>query len=1216
MAGPGGSEVGRLNVKVVPDTDGFRRDMEKLLSEYGKRKIEIKVELKGLKKAREELERLTKKQKVKIKIEVDDKKAKAQLKALAKNRKVKVDVQADTGEARAEINRVTRRRRATVQVNADTDRAESQIRRSATRAAERAARKSARRQEKIYRESARRLEKQLRRMGSDFPDKVDVEIAIDPHKRMLAFRAEVERLERERINLEVSLKGFRGVATRIALLARDRRMKIRADIDRNQFGRTGYFLGRVFKSFGAVALGSIGGVFRGLSLISSGLGNIGNVGQKVFGRMADGTSKMAGSASKAASMIGNVVGAIFAMSLGIAVIYAVVTALGALIVAAIGAVAALLSVVVGAAALLALPAIFAGIGIALISLSDKQSKLKKDFTDLKNTLVETFAKVGSPMIEFFSDSLQKMNKALKEGSPLYDEMKLGFSEATKALKPLRRNLYEFAFHSLTGVNDALEKVNKTGTFRKMGLGFTTLGQDIAAFVSNLANYGPSIATSFNHLSAGLGKIGVSLSDWIGRFSGGSASGVIDSFANATSRLVDVYAGNSETYLRSARSLGDALGQAVPGFEKFTAAFANMSPGIFDSMAAGINQLGNALSDPGLQSGLSTLTSSFIDLTANLLTGATKAAGFMGKFIKGQGDQWDILTGHLYDQKRITQSMFSDLIKSEGTAREKINKGLQQISRSVLLSTHDDGNKIVQYANSALSSLSKVEGGVSQHVTDLGGKLQKLAESWKKAGGQVGEGWYEAWKQTAAEVDKSGNQTLIKAKNQMSDLVNESQAFRERLKANLVAALKADGVNVDEGVLQRIDQALGTVADSAEQKSAQAVANVQKNFALLPGIIQTAMNEAKTPEQLQQKLQGVTDVINRFTPEIAEAFGKLPKSMQETLTKSSAAFETWTGLETFRQKVVTAVSAIVTEFGKIGPAIGQISQPIMGLGAQFTTASASMQGFNAQINWTNWILNQAGAQAAWASYQMGTFGSNASRAASSTGTLNTKANGLQGAFNRAGAAAQVASGLINGLGSMASATGAGFSAFATRVSQSMTTAHQAVGSWTWAMEQRLAQFQSRSAAHGRLTSFVSSVSSSMRQAENTVSRAVSNMLSQLQRLNTTVTTTININRNETTRKRTIDEGDGKNLPGPKPFAPRGATAFEPPARGVDVAMATVGRTISRWKNSAASLVKETAPAESGGTSKNYTFNNTIVGDQVPVEKKLVKQLRFADALYGN
>ena len=45
MAGPGGSEVGRVSVRVVPDTDNFRRDVEKELKEIQNLEAEITVTL-------------------------------------------------------------------------------------------------------------------------------------------------------------------------------------------------------------------------------------------------------------------------------------------------------------------------------------------------------------------------------------------------------------------------------------------------------------------------------------------------------------------------------------------------------------------------------------------------------------------------------------------------------------------------------------------------------------------------------------------------------------------------------------------------------------------------------------------------------------------------------------------------------------------------------------------------------------------------------------------------------------------------------------------------------------------------------------------------------------------------------------------------------------------------------------------------------------------
>ncbi|GAA1403262.1 hypothetical protein GCM10009639_47820 [Kitasatospora putterlickiae] len=107
MAGPGGKEAGRVHVRVIPDTDGFRQRLKQYL---------------------EMLEKYTK---LKVKLDLDTTGVNARLRELTHDRSVRVNVFADTGEAAARIAALTRERRVRVRadVDADTAPAEAQIRR-------------------------------------------------------------------------------------------------------------------------------------------------------------------------------------------------------------------------------------------------------------------------------------------------------------------------------------------------------------------------------------------------------------------------------------------------------------------------------------------------------------------------------------------------------------------------------------------------------------------------------------------------------------------------------------------------------------------------------------------------------------------------------------------------------------------------------------------------------------------------------------------------------------------------------------------------------------------------------------------------------------------------------------------------------------------------------------------------------------------------------
>ncbi|MGW3177753.1 phage tail protein [Kitasatospora sp. NPDC001119] len=104
MAGPGGKEAGRVHVRVLPDTDGFRDRLKRYL---------------------EMLEKYTK---LSVKLDLDTGGVNARLRELTHDRQVRVNVVADTGEAAARIAALTRERRARISADADTAPAEARLR--------------------------------------------------------------------------------------------------------------------------------------------------------------------------------------------------------------------------------------------------------------------------------------------------------------------------------------------------------------------------------------------------------------------------------------------------------------------------------------------------------------------------------------------------------------------------------------------------------------------------------------------------------------------------------------------------------------------------------------------------------------------------------------------------------------------------------------------------------------------------------------------------------------------------------------------------------------------------------------------------------------------------------------------------------------------------------------------------------------------------------
>jgi phage-related protein len=117
--GPGGHEVERISVKVVPDTSGFAEKLKKFLERQEKtNEVSIEVDV-DTKKAEAKLKKLAKDLKVKITASADTAKAEAKLKALGKNVTAKVKADVDDLKAKTELDVLSRDRK--VNIKADVD---------------------------------------------------------------------------------------------------------------------------------------------------------------------------------------------------------------------------------------------------------------------------------------------------------------------------------------------------------------------------------------------------------------------------------------------------------------------------------------------------------------------------------------------------------------------------------------------------------------------------------------------------------------------------------------------------------------------------------------------------------------------------------------------------------------------------------------------------------------------------------------------------------------------------------------------------------------------------------------------------------------------------------------------------------------------------------------------------------------------------------------
>ncbi|MFC9974303.1 hypothetical protein ACFVH6_25705 [Spirillospora sp. NPDC127200] len=1198
----------KLAIKLVGDKPAMKR----LLQLTKTRTARINIDLRGYGDAKVKLDRLAKDRSVKFTAVANTKGAESQFKRLTRRRNAQVTARLNDKAAKRKLNELARPRKAEVKVSADQV---SQATRQIDRAAQ---------------------DRKIR-------------IRYDGEQA----RRQLDALTRGKVaSIDVKLDEARAAA-KLRVLSRDRTVELHVDVDRDNlkditrwigrlgpdFADAGRRVKRAFDGFNeigdgsnrkfgllrktlggvmAVGLGGLMGLTRALGTSSQAAGQLGEVMQGAMQNLTSFAGKGTSALGGVAGVIAQVVASLIGFGVALAVITAVINTIGALVVAAIGAVAAIGSVVVGALALVALPAIFAGIAAAIAMASDRQGKLRQQFSDLKKTITSTFSQAAKPMLSFFASTLERANKALKVGTPLYKQLTTAFTLSTKALTPLRSGLASFTREVLFGFNDALKNITKNGTMNVMAAATANLGNVIGRFARNLSQYGPQFATGFNALVLGLHRIGDSLSRWMGAFAAGSPA-VIQSFAKAFGDLFDVFANNASTYTTAASALGKSVSIAAPGIQKLAAAFAAMAPGIFDSLASAINGLGDAVSDEGTVRGLTAITQAVIGFAGSLANLATNLTGWMGGIVKDHQNWWNTLRGQLKDQKAFTVKELSDLIGKQGSLQGKISAGFDQLARSLQLSSRSVAEEMLNYARHAERAMEQVEGSTGKHLQTLAGQMHKLVDQWKDAGGKVGPEWQKQWDALGNQIKGSGNTTLQQYKGLLDGMLQKSTDFRTRWRQTLIDAFKAEGIEVDAGMLARIDQALGLMTQSAQQQSAASVNAIQANFSRLPGLLQQAMTEAKTPEQLRTKLQAITQVMDEQSGAIATAFGKLPTAMQKTLTESTAVFNAWSGMETFKQKITAGAGEVGTAMAQMSTWIWQnlnaSNNHFTSLSSGVTTFKTSIAGLGSAVSAAAAPLSTLGVNGVWASGGVRQVGDASNSAWSGLQGMSGALGAVSGWLGALGGRASSAVSSVTQIGTAATTAGRNMGTFGNAVQEHMGKASQAANKGAQDIKGKLSPLPQTTASYGRLSGFVSSIQSSMSQALGAVRSAVSEMNSLISSLNRTVTTRVNIVKSESTQP--------SSAPTPRGFTANGlaepmaaVTPFATPQTQLDVQAAGTSSALAGWRNLATTAAREGRKNRTTVAGPEKVYNVTIqAAPTIPTEHQIVKQLRFADALYG-
>lgn len=558
MAGPGGREVGRISIKVVPDTDGFRARLVAAVNAAEKGvKAEIPVDLK-------------------------ENEIRARMRALAKDLKAKIEAQADTAKAEAALRTLVRRRTAHIEVEMNANRIRQQLNEGFLR------------------------------------DAINRRVEIDVDANTAPAEANIQRLvgTRRKITVEVDLDRHRGL---FALNGRGRFSRLFAGLFNGISRLLATTLGKALTlgfdlaakavaTFAGFVSSALVNAFDGATTGVKGFLNTVTTG------MASGTAAIGGFLAQAVAMGPTIAIAIAAFAaFGVivgGVVLAIIGYIGTLAAAITGLIAVIASVLVGAAALLVLPALFAGVAAAIIATDDE---LRKDFTDTLKDMASTVKTLAMPAIDALKGSLEKVHQAMQVGQPLYDALQRGFEATAKALVPLTEGMINFTSNALAGMATAMQNLVANGAFQGVSQALSVLGAAIGEFFVKLSAFGPQIAAAFVALAQAFQTISGPLASFIGAFSA-VAPGVLAAVATALATLFNALAANAGPLAMAATALAEAFTKMVPSFVRMLTAFAQISPDVLDQMANAMIKIMDTLSRPDVIAAITIMS----NLLSNLI----------------------------------------------------------------------------------------------------------------------------------------------------------------------------------------------------------------------------------------------------------------------------------------------------------------------------------------------------------------------------------------------------------------------------------------------------------------------------------------------------------------------------------------------------------------------------------------------------------------------
>ncbi|MFG2620740.1 hypothetical protein ACGFXC_24315 [Streptomyces sp. NPDC048507] len=557
--GPGGATVGSVNIRVVPDTSKFKREIARLIAWFNGKKLKLDIEA-DTSKVKAELESLSRDRQIKVKVDADTAAAKAKVAAASRDRKMtidavikdnRLDVGVDEEALKRKIRRALQNEEIHLQAEVDSVKAELELERLAHD-------RKVKLQADLDDATARMRLAAL--SGENRHRQVYIQANLDAARARAALKA-LERRREVDINPDLDNARVAGVAARLAWLTHRREVVITTNIRNNAIYMTARVINGLWRT-GTLAFKALGGVIAGVTAVAAGLtAGVLKVGASATAAAAEGsgafasmaakiTGSLSGMADSASGFASRMGGAFVSMASNVpqlvitlvtlAATFGLVVFVGGALIgvlsAAGAALASLVSSAVGIVGLLGAVAIaMAAAGVAALALAAvpllpmvgalglvllNTDKAKAKFQELRSVLESKVRPAADSMFRAFDKAFDGILVWLDRISP---QLQKFFDAGSKFVQPLVDSLTGFVDQVLPRVTSALQESGMVEFATALKGTFIGLGRTFGDFVQLLAQNGAKFGVVIREMGRGIDVVVMALGRFMVNLTNGAAS---------------------------------------------------------------------------------------------------------------------------------------------------------------------------------------------------------------------------------------------------------------------------------------------------------------------------------------------------------------------------------------------------------------------------------------------------------------------------------------------------------------------------------------------------------------------------------------------------------------------------------------------------------------------------------------------------------------------